>query len=160
MRIAIVSDIRGNRTAFEAVLADLRLCGKPLPMWFSTAATSRIPDQAPLKLWTAFAVSAGKVWSGTQTKCSQVPKRSRNLRINRPNCNRFGLSSERWRRPPVRRLETKDWHGCGVCRSLRFTLPLPLSMPSLESPWRIDRSHMEAMWREAARRRGAVLVAA
>jgi putative phosphoesterase len=30
MRIAVVSDIHGNRTAFEAVLADLRLCSPDL----------------------------------------------------------------------------------------------------------------------------------
>jgi predicted phosphodiesterase len=51
MRIAIVSDIHGNRTAFEAVLADLR-------------------EVSP-----GFAILAGQACWAIRMKCFSIPRR-------------------------------------------------------------------------------------
>ena len=57
MRIAIVSDIHGNRTAFEAVLADLRQTSPDLILHGGDLADS---GAVPRRSWTAFAIWAGK----------------------------------------------------------------------------------------------------
>ena len=50
MRIAIISDIHGNRTAFEAVLADLRQTSPDLIFHGGDLADA---DRVPWRLWIA-----------------------------------------------------------------------------------------------------------
>lgn len=70
MRIAIVSGIHGNRTALEAVLADLRQTSPDLIL---PAAIRRTEAPVPRRLWIAFAIPAGKAWLAIPMKCFPTP---------------------------------------------------------------------------------------
>jgi predicted phosphodiesterase len=84
MRIAIVSDIHGNRTAFEAVLADLKQTSPDLilhggDLADSGASPSEIVDRIRELGW------AGVV--GNTDEMLFAPSRCRNSRNNRPDCS-------------------------------------------------------------------------
>ena len=70
MRIAIVSDIHGNRTAFEAVLADLRQTSPDLILHGGDLADA---GASPVEIVDRIATSAGKAWWAIRMKCSLAP---------------------------------------------------------------------------------------
>ena len=98
MRIAILSDIHGNKTAFEAILTDLQQTSPDLILHGGDLADF---GARPAESSTAFAISAGKVLVTTQMNCFFAPNRSKNLRAYRPRRLLFGRRSAEWRPAPA-----------------------------------------------------------
>ena len=73
MRIAIVSDIHGNRTAFEAVLADLRQTVSRLDSARRRSGGRRF--KSAWRLWTGSAILDGRGWLAIRMKCFSGPSR-------------------------------------------------------------------------------------
>lgn len=72
MRIAIVSDIHGNLTALEAVIADLRETAPDVVLHGAILPTA---DRRRLRLSTGFARADGGELRATPTRCCLRQKR-------------------------------------------------------------------------------------
>ena len=80
MRIAVLPDIHGNRTAFEAVLADLQQSSPDLILHGGHLADA---GARPVDIVDRVAISAGTVWWAPRMKCFSGPSRWRSLRTDR-----------------------------------------------------------------------------
>lgn len=99
MRIAIVSDIHGNRTALEAVLADLRQTSPDLILHGGDLADS---GSSPVEIVDRVRDLGWQGVIGNTDEMLFAPSRWKNLPNNRRTCNPFSLRSRVWRPPPVR----------------------------------------------------------
>ena len=97
MRIAIVSDIHGNRTAFEAVLADLRQTSPDLILHGGDLADG---GSSPVEIVDRIRDLGWQGVVGNTDEMLFMPESLTSLRVNRPSCNRFWPRSRRWRRRP------------------------------------------------------------
>jgi predicted phosphodiesterase len=95
MRIAIVSDIHGNRTAFEAVLSDLRQTSPDLILHGGDLADG---GSSPAEIVDRIRDLGWPGVVGNTDETLSMPEAFESLRVNRPSCSPFGLRSGRWRR--------------------------------------------------------------
>ena len=96
MRIAIVSDIHGNRTALEAVLADLK---HTLPDLIFHGGDLAQGGSSPVEIVDRIRDLG---WPGVLGNTDETlfgRSRSRTLRPARRPCNRWPPLSQRWRQP-------------------------------------------------------------
>ena len=131
MRIAIVSDIHGNRTAFEAVLADLTQTSPDLIFHGGDLADG---GANPAESWTTFAISDGKESLAIQMKCIRGQNPWKSLRANHQRRRPSGRPFVRWRWRREQCWERTGSHGCADCRVFRFRIRLPWCTLALRVP--------------------------
>jgi predicted phosphodiesterase len=108
MRVAIVSDIHGNRTAFEAVLADLEQTSPDVifhggDLAHGGSSPAEIVDRVRDLGWPGVL--------GNTDELLFKPESLTDLPGNRQSCNRFSRPSRRWQLRSVRRSEQNAWRG-------------------------------------------------
>ena len=95
MRIAILSDIHGNRTAFEAVLGDLQQTSPDLILHGGDLADA---GASPVEIVDRIRDFGWPGVVGNTDELIFVPSHWRSLRTNRPVRHHFGQQFVRWRR--------------------------------------------------------------
>jgi predicted phosphodiesterase len=86
MRIAIVSDIHGNRTAFEAVLADLEQTSPDLILHCGDLADS---GSSPAEIVDRIRDLGWQGVVGNTDETLFAPSRCRSSRSSRPDCSPY-----------------------------------------------------------------------
>ena len=141
MRIAIVSDVHGNRTAVEAVLADLRQTSPDLilhggDLAHGGASPAEIVDRIRDLGWQ------GVLGTPMKSFCARIARGVREP-IVCASCS-LGCCARR-SLGPVKFWEKRELHGCAAGHAFRFTPRWPWCTP-VPSTWRspgIDASDDE-----------------